>query len=728
MLYNVTKVYVLNNQVLYVDEGEISRDSKNYNQLDVITNVSGFSVELAFKLPSGIFSDRIGMLQQSGTVTVPSGITGLQSVAGQQWSVYTTFINDAVLSAITSTTSQTLEFSVRFSNQITNLLIFDELEDFPTTGQGDKVYQAEDTSKFYVWDGDDYEEKTSNQADDLIINEGQVYTTEPSSLSLQGTIDGDPVVLDPAWYQTRIAVSFNNLVSLYNEINNAITDSTTGLAQKVTKSGDTMTGALTFSNADGTRLVMGNNDITTDGSVNATTFNNGDNSSDAVKFSNFATLFAVTPATPTGGQTWIDTTAAALANKFAGTLSETQLNNLYLRRDGTTSMGGNLNVGGNEITNVGNIDGVDVSQLKTDFDSHTHDFDTDITNKPTTISGYGITDAYTKTEVNDDFMDQATYVDSNDKIKLSKLPDAAKSQTYVQTSNEAKPTENVLAGDKLYETDTGDSYIYDGDDWVIMADADWENVNLDWSNITGTPTTVDGYGITDTYTKNEVNPQKVDPEDSESTIPDLDTTGELDGRYYTESEVDSALDDKEDSINIGNRTYTENHVVTNEESITASIDALDVETERLNDDKAEAVHTHDISDVNNLQTELNGKEPTFNKNTAFNKDFGNTAGTVAEGDDARLSDARTPLSHTHDIADVTGLQDELDDKIDDSEKGQADGVAELDSNGKVPIDQLPFALDDVLQGYYDSNTDAFYEEDTFETEIPADEGRRQIIY
>lgn len=35
-------------------------------------------------------------------------------------------------------------------------------------------------------------------------------------------------------------------------------------------------------------------------------------------------------------------------------------------------------------------------------------------------------------------------------------------------------------------------------------------------------------------------------------------------------------------------------------------------------------------------------EPKFTKNTAFNKDFGTTVGTVVQGNDARLSDARTP--------------------------------------------------------------------------------------
>lgn len=44
----------------------------------------------------------------------------------------------------------------------------------------------------------------------------------------------------------------------------------------------------------------------------------------------------------------------------------------------------------------------------------------------------------------------------------------------------------------------------------------------------------------------------------------------------------------------------------------------------------------------------NTKEPSFSKNTAFNKNFGNVAGTVVEGDDERLSDSRPPTTHTHD--------------------------------------------------------------------------------
>jgi len=45
--------------------------------------------------------------------------------------------------------------------------------------------------------------------------------------------------------------------------------------------------------------------------------------------------------------------------------------------------------------------------------------------------------------------------------------------------------------------------------------------------------------------------------------------------------------------------------------------------------------------------------------TAAVADTGSTAGTVAAGDDSRLSDARTPTAHTHPQSDVDGLVDSL---------------------------------------------------------------------
>jgi len=133
-------------------------------------------------------------------------------------------------------------------------------------------------------------------------------------------------------------------------------------------------------------------------------------------------------------------------------------------------------------------------------------------------------------------MDKATYVDGNDKILFDKLPDASKSQTFVQLSTDAKPTENILSGDKLFETDTGDSYIYDGSAWVLMADADWQNVNLDWANVDNTPTTIGGYGITDAYTETETDTLLSGKAEAVHTHVEADIT-DLD--KYTQNEVDT---------------------------------------------------------------------------------------------------------------------------------------------------------------------------------------------
>lgn len=47
-------------------------------------------------------------------------------------------------------------------------------------------------------------------------------------------------------------------------------------------------------------------------------------------------------------------------------------------------------------------------------------------------------------------------------------------------------------------------------------------------------------------------------------------------------------------------------------------------------------------------SKISDMEPAFTKNTAFNKNFGTIAGTVCDGGDSRLSDARTPTSHGND--------------------------------------------------------------------------------
>lgn len=71
--------------------------------------------------------------------------------------------------------------------------------------------------------------------------------------------------------------------------------------------------------------------------------------------------------------------------------------------------------------------------------------------------------------------------------------------------------------------------------------------------------------------------------------------------------------------------------------------------------KANAEHTHTITNITGLQTALDGKAAN---------------------------------AHTHVVSNVTGLQEALDGKISTSEKGVANGVASLDANGKIPSAQI----------------------------------------
>lgn len=63
---------------------------------------------------------------------------------------------------------------------------------------------------------------------------------------------------------------------------------------------------------------------------------------------------------------------------------------------------------------------------------------------------------------------------------------------------------------------------------------------------------------------------------------------------------------------------------------------------------------------------------TLAANRTLAADFGTGAGKVCEGNDSRLSDARTPTAHTHIIANTTGLQAALDSKA--SVSGSAVGI------------------------------------------------------
>lgn len=81
--------------------------------------------------------------------------------------------------------------------------------------------------------------------------------------------------------------------------------------------------------------------------------------------------------------------------------------------------------------------------------------------------------------------------------------------------------------------------------------------------------------------------------------------------------------------------------------------------------KSDVSHTHVISDTTGLQAALDaaGGTPSWSdvtgKPSTFAPSIGATSTTAVAGNDARLTDARTPKAHTHATADVTGLDTAL---------------------------------------------------------------------
>lgn len=137
----------------------------------------------------------------------------------------------------------------------------------------------------------------------------------------------------------------------------------------------------------------------------------------------------------------------------------------------------------------------------------------DITGKPTTLSGYGITDAVTAAAM-------SAYVSSA--IPVS----------YSWSSITSKPT--TLSGYGITDALTSTATIA-----LIAASV---VATLDWSTITSKPTTIGGYGITNAYTKSEVD-ALIPTSFSFSTITSKPTTlsgyGITDA--YTKAEVDGLI-------------------------------------------------------------------------------------------------------------------------------------------------------------------------------------------
>lgn len=92
---------------------------------------------------------------------------------------------------------------------------------------------------------------------------------------------------------------------------------------------------------------------------------------------------------------------------------------------------------------------------------------------------------------------------------------------------------------------------------------------------------------------------------------------------------------------------------------------------------------------------------------------GVTKAQIGLGNVNNTSDANKPVS--------TATQAALDKKLDATLKGAANGLAELDSTGKVPSAQLPSYVDDTVEGYLSGGK--FYKESELTTVIAGESGK-----
>lgn len=89
-----------------------------------------------------------------------------------------------------------------------------------------------------------------------------------------------------------------------------------------------------------------------------------------------------------------------------------------------------------------------------------------------------------------------------------------------------------------------------------------------------------------------------------------------------------------------------------------------------------------------------------------------------------LSDAlATQKTELENKINAVGGAEGLDKKLDADLVGVANGVAPLGADGLVSSEYLPSYVDDVIEGYYDADTNKFYEESEKTTEVKAETGK-----
>ena len=357
---------------------------------------------------------------------------------------------------------------------------------------------------------------------------------------------------------------------------------------------------------------------------------------------------------------------------------------------------------------------------------------------PTTLSGYGITDAAAKThghtisEITDlqttlngkaasSHTHNSADINSLDASKLTgtisidRLPKGALERCVVVANDTARfalTSDEVQLGDTVKVTATSKMYFVvntsklnsnDGYEEYIVGTA----AAVAWSGVTSKPTTLSGFGITDAAAKTHNHVI--------SDITDLQTT--LDGKAasghkHSAADLTSGTLAAERLATSGVTAGTYRSVTVDKYGrVTAGTNPTTLSGYGITDAAAKT-HTHAISDITDLQTTLDGKAASSHTHSASDITSGTlaaarlatsgvTAGTyksVTVDKYGRVTAGSNPTTlsgygitdaaaktHSHAISDVTDLQTTLDGKAASSHNHNASNI----NAGTLSADRLP---------------------------------------
>lgn len=171
-----------------------------------------------------------------------------------------------------------------------------------------------------------------------------------------------------------------------------------------------------------------------------------------------------------------------------------------------------------------------------------------------------------------------------------------------------------------------------------------------------------------------------------------------------------------------NYVHTDNNYSSNEKNKLASLnnyDDTEIKQDIINLESNIPTKLSDLTNDGNFVTDNNYVHTDNN----FTDNLKNKLDGIETDATRTIVDSSITNTSTNPVESKV-IYNALNSKLDTSLKGSANGIAELDSNGKILESQLPSYVDDVLEGYYYNNN--FYEDSAHTELITGETGKIYI--